>query len=306
MRILIQPKYRFLNNYIEQIPQEFEKEPGEVLYEARNLLRRVKVNDIEMVIKSFHQPVFLNRIIYSFFRKSKALRSYEYSTYLNQNGISAPDPIACIIETKGHLINRSFYVNRYEDIDTVREVMDGSLAGNEKLLDAFARFMVKVHEKGILHRDLSPGNILYKQTEAGDYDFYLIDVNRMKLHVDINMDTACRNFRRLCTSKEVLRYIAQQYATYRNWDVTQMVHLSETVSDRFFRKFFYHRAATRSKAKHIRLLILQFRMLRYLRAHRIPSSNVLFKREREIYGTFLKDYDFRRLYQEEYACATKP
>lgn len=43
------------------------------------------------------------------------------------------------------------------------------------MLEAFARFTVQLHEKGIEHRDFNHGNILWERTPAGAYRFQLID-----------------------------------------------------------------------------------------------------------------------------------
>lgn len=301
MDIIINPKYNFLRRYLEKIPAEFNKHSGEVLYESRNLLQKEKVQDIELVVKSFKEPKLLNRIVYTYFRKSKALRSYQHSEILLNHGIFAPDPIACIIEYRNKLISNSYYINRYEDAKTVRDLMDGQVTGNEEVLNAFTSFIIKVHQNGIFHLDLSPGNILIRQDTK--YNFYLIDVNRMRFHSSINLKTVCYNFRRLCTSREVLRYIARKYATEMNWDPERMIAQSERDSDDFFRKFFFHRAATRSKAKGIRFIILRFRLSRILR-HQISKSSAkyqhLFDIERHIYQTYLIEYDFRKIYTEEY------
>jgi serine/threonine protein kinase len=303
MTFIINPKYNYLSDYIKGVPYHFDKLEGEPLYEARNVLRRVKVGDIELVIKSFHQPRFLNRIVYTFFRKSKAWRSYTFSNHLLEHGIYAPDPVACILESKHGLLSRSYYINRYLPADTVRDLMGGVVQGHEKELDAFATILVHLHEQGILHLDLSPGNVLIRP-EGDTYSFFLIDVNRMKEGIDVDMPTACRNLRRLCTSREVLRYIAVKYARLRGWDEQQMSALAERLSDRFFLRFFYHRAATRSKARHIRFIILRFRWLRYWRQHLVsPTSShavSLFHKEASLYIIFLEPYDFRHLFTSIY------
>ena len=53
---------------------------------------------------------------------------------------------------------------------------------NEIILRQFIRFSYLLHQKGIEFLDNSPGNTLIKKNEKGVYDFYLVDLNRMKFH----------------------------------------------------------------------------------------------------------------------------
>lgn len=70
MRTTINPKYEYLQEQIEHIPELFEKR-GEVIYEARNVLRRAFIGDVEVVVKSFMRPHIINRVAYSFFVSQK-------------------------------------------------------------------------------------------------------------------------------------------------------------------------------------------------------------------------------------------
>lgn len=304
MKIIINPKYEYLREDILQIPKEFDKQTGEILYEARNILKSVELGGIKVVIKSFHQPKFFNRIIYSFIRKSKALRSYLFSEKLLECNIPAPTPIACIINFKNGLITNSYYINKYEEADTVRELMGGSVKGNEDLLNDFTDFLIHTHYQGILHLDLSPGNILFKKGSNGKYKFFLIDVNRMKLDTYVGMKEASHNLRRLCTSSEISGYIARRYAQHKGWDIGKMERMVQHDSDRFFKKFFFHRAATRSKAPHIRLVILRFRLFLFIRVHFLSTQSKLsatfYQKEAFIYINYLKDYDFRKIFYPDY------
>lgn len=304
MKIIINPKYEYLRENILQTSEEFSKHPGEILYEARNILKVVELGGIKVVIKSFHQPKFFNRIIYSFIRKSKALRSYLFSEKLLECNIPVPAPIACIIQSKNGLITNSYYINKYEESNTVRELMGGSVKGNEDLLNDFTDFLIHTHYQGILHLDLSPGNILFEKGNDGKYKFFLIDVNRMKLDTFVGMKEASHNLRRLCTSSEISGYIARRYAQHKGWDIVKMEKMVQHDSDCFFKKFFFHRAATRSKAPHIRLIILRFRLFLFIRVHFLSAqsklSATLYQKETFIYTNYLKDYDFRKIFYADY------
>lgn len=88
------------------------------------------------------------------------------------------------------------------------------------MLEAFARFTVQLHEKGIEHRDFNHGNILWDRTPAGAYRFQLIDINRMHFDDRPLSSRACMiNLRRLSCPAVAFLYILDRYAETRGWDV---------------------------------------------------------------------------------------
>ena len=206
MRVIVNPKYAHLQKEIEEIPRSFQ-EKGDVVYDGRNVLKRIGLGSIDVVVKSFKKPHIINRVVYSFFRQSKAERSYIYSMEIQQHGFDTPEPVAMIEQFQSGLLSHSYYICCYDGGETVRSLMDGKVEGNEDKLSAFARYTAALHQAGILHLDYSPGNILIHQNDANEYSFSLVDVNRMQLLSDIDCDTVCRNMCRLCISREVLTYI---------------------------------------------------------------------------------------------------
>lgn len=72
-------------------------------------------------------------------------------------------------------------------------------------------FIADLHKKGILQKDLSPGNILFRIKDGQIY-FSLIDINRMKFMQNIPIKTRYKNFKRLSENKEIITYMAQEYA----------------------------------------------------------------------------------------------
>ena len=79
------------------------------------------------------------------------------------------------------------------------------------ILRQFVAFTFKLHEAGIQFLDHSPGNTLIKKIAPGRYDFYLIDLNRMKFGA-MSLDKRMHNFRRLWLSKKMINVMAPVYA----------------------------------------------------------------------------------------------
>lgn len=301
MRVVINPKYEYLQSQIENIPKQFEKE-GEVVYDGRNVLKRACVEGIDIVVKSFKKPHLINRLVYSYFRKSKAARSYFYSMEIMRSGFGTPEPVAMIEQSVCGLLSHSYYVCRYDDGGTVRSLMSGTVADNEDKLKAFARFTFDLHNAGILHLDYSPGNILIHSTE-NKYHFSLVDVNRMQILSKIDCDIVCRNMCRLCTSREVLTYIMAEYATLRGWDVRSTIKLALYYTNQFFKRYVFRRAVRKEKSKHIISHILLFRLSRFCRSFFPESSSFshgLWKKEKDIYDVYLEQYDYQNIFLEDY------
>ena len=52
MRVIVNPKYAHLQKEIEEIPRSFQ-EKGDVVYDGRNVLKRIGLGSIDVVVKSF-------------------------------------------------------------------------------------------------------------------------------------------------------------------------------------------------------------------------------------------------------------
>ena len=167
MRVIVNPKYAHLQKEIEEVPRSFQNE-GDVVYDGRNVLKRISLGSIDVVVKSFKKPHIINRVVYSFFRQSKAERSYIYSMEIQQHGFDTPEPVAMIEQFQDGLLSHSYYICCYDGGETVRSLMDGKVEGNEDKLSAFARYTAALHQAGILHLDYSPGNILIHQNETNE------------------------------------------------------------------------------------------------------------------------------------------
>lgn len=89
------------------------------------------------------------------------------------------------------------------------------------VLDAFARFVAELHEKGIDHRDFNQGNILCGYSpEEGQWRFELIDINRMRfLDRPLTPRQCMINLRRLSCPAPAFLYILDRYAEIRGWNI---------------------------------------------------------------------------------------
>lgn len=210
MKTVINPDYDQLKSFILNISNTFQTE-GEIIYNERNVLKVYTIDGLEVVVKRFKKPHLINQIAYSFFRPSKAQRSYEYALKLLGKGISTPSPIAYIEDKQTGLLKYSYYICISESQKShIRQQMLSEIAGKD-FYKALARFIAELHNKGILDKDLSPGNVLFNE-ENGEFHFSLIDINRMRFLKKIPLKTRYKNFKRISENAEVINDVAKEYA----------------------------------------------------------------------------------------------
>lgn len=188
---------------------------GVVFIEGKR--NKIKLFDIEgkkINIKSFKKPGIINKLVYKFFRKSKAKRSFEYASTLLENNIGTPQPVAFFEHHDFLGLNESYYASEHLETElTFRELVQiPDYPENEIILRQFTRFSFDLHEKGIEFLDHSPGNTLIKKESDGNYSFYLVDLNRMKFHESMDFETRMKNLRRLTPQKAMIAVMSNEYA----------------------------------------------------------------------------------------------
>lgn len=239
MKLVVNPEFHALNDFVKRLPGCFERE-GKTIYKERNELKIFEEGGFLLNVKSYRKPVFANQVVYTFFRKSKARRAYENALEVLTQGFDTPKPVAYIEGKKGGLLNKSYFVCLQCPYTRMfREFANYSdISGREDIPQALAQYVAKMHQAGILHLDFSIGNILFEKTEAGIH-FSLVDLNRMAFQ-PVDQKTGCRNFERLRGNGEFFRILAETYAKARGFDaescLKMMLHYNAKSVKRFTRK----------------------------------------------------------------------
>lgn len=216
MKIIINPKYQRLHEFIESVPQCFQNS-GTSIYEGRNQLKEYDVKGIKLVVKSYKKPILINRFIYSYIRPSKARRAYEYGLKVVEKGFDTPCPVAYVeVKNVGFLTQSYFISLKCDYTRLMREFCDGVPEGKEDILLAFARFTAEMHNAGIYHKDYSAGNILFEKDAKG-IRFSIVDINRMKFGF-VDEETGYENFYRLWFKDEAFRIVGKEYGKARGYD----------------------------------------------------------------------------------------
>ena len=206
--------------------------------QKRNSLKLFEFDTMVMNVKSFKIPNIINQVVYTFFRKSKAQRSYENASKLLSLHIGTPKPIAYYEFRFGFLLRKSYYVSEQLDCDyTYRDLTNNfNIKGFEDILRAFTRFTFNLHENNILFLDHSPGNTLIKKNDKDGFDFFLVDLNRM-IFKPLDFEKRIENFSRLTIHEKMVEIMSDEYAKCMGEDYEKVFNLMWKYTVDFQKKY---------------------------------------------------------------------
>lgn len=206
---------RFLNTFRSETqvgPAIAVRPDSPVIHQGRNTL----YEQDGLIIKAFAKPGWVKAWLYGLFVPGKARRSFEYAECLLASGIATPRPVAYREVRVLGMLRESEYVSAQSACGYTFNALKGqpSFPNREAILRSIGAFVAKMHEAGVLHRDLSGGNILFD--DAGRVE--VVDLNRIRWCEHISPETGCRNFERLNIDREALTVMAKAYAAARGLD----------------------------------------------------------------------------------------
>lgn len=242
----INPEFKAIEAEIRSDFQNFDKSGKDFIRGERNQIKIFEAGGNQINIKSFRIPNKINQFVYRFLRKSKAKRSFEFANLLLKKGIGTPAPVAFQESYSGIGLQRSFYASIHQEYDlTYRELVEiPDYPDHENILRQFSRFCYQMHQAGIEFKDHSPGNTLIKEQTKGNYNFYLVDLNRMKFHQNMDADLRMKNLSRLTPKKEMVKVMTDEYAKVSGENPNDLFEKLWTYTEKFQTK--YHR---KQKAK---------------------------------------------------------
>lgn len=167
-------------------PEKLLSYPGaKILLESRNRVGQVPLTlssgeRREIVVKEFSSRGAEK--LKSLFRPSKASRAWKGALTLVERGLRTPSPVAYLDKKSTGLVERCFFLaEKVSGGEEVRSLFR-NLSPKElrPLLASLGSHLRLCHDLGILHRDLSDGNILVKKGEGEHLDFFFLDTNRIR------------------------------------------------------------------------------------------------------------------------------
>lgn len=198
-------------------------EPGvRYLESARNRIAAVSFpgpenSRMDCIVKEF-RPRGIDKLK-SAFLPSKALKAWRGSWALIQAGIDTPLPLAFLEKrTRFFLDHALFLAAAVPEADEVRTLLRSHQEGSlDALVQGLADLARKCHTAGILHRDLSDGNVLVRRQVGFDPTaFVLLDTNRVRFQRRIGRIRGIKNLIRLGIPRPHQRKFLQAYLGPKN------------------------------------------------------------------------------------------
>jgi serine/threonine protein kinase len=214
----IQPAYN-MPQFIQAISdcQDLLKNSEtEILLDSRNRVGAISLplesgKTVDTVIKEFRAGG-INRLK-SLLLRGKAFRAWQGGMTLVEKGIETPPPVAYLEKRKRRFLGQSYFLT--ERVSGAREIrylfLELKPSDLRGLLEPLGKYLSRCHERGVLHRDLSDGNILVKEAESGEFRFYLIDTNRVRIKGRIKRLKGIKNLIRLGVPRIYQRFFLGQY-----------------------------------------------------------------------------------------------
>lgn len=189
---------------------------GEIIHAKRNILRNYRGS----ISKEFATPSWWRGIVYGWFCKSKAQRSYEYAKRLAN---FTPTPIAYREIHYCGILRQSWYVCKESECKyTFNDLIhDKTFPNRSQILQAIGRFTAELYKRGIQHQDYSGGNILFNEDGS---KIEIIDLNRIKFHRKMPLKKGLQLFERLNIDKDALSILGATFAQATAIDETFAVN----------------------------------------------------------------------------------
>ncbi|MDD6553273.1 MAG: lipopolysaccharide kinase InaA family protein [Prevotellaceae bacterium] len=235
-------RYQQYRDFLLALPARMDRE-GEYVYGGkRNLIKRFTAPDGEqLIVKRFHRPRFLNIFVYSWgLRKPKGQRACRYATILRQHHIDTPEPVAYLEDRHGGLLRESWLITLqcpYRHL--LYEMGTAAPEVYEPVAHALAAFTAHMHDEGILHKDFSPGNILWDNDSHGQVVFSIVDINRMFFGA-VDIHRGCANFARLWGPQPFIELLVRDYARRRHFNEEEAVAIALKARRKFWTRYLRH------------------------------------------------------------------
>jgi Lipopolysaccharide kinase (Kdo/WaaP) family len=173
-------------------PEKIQQLPElAVMRDVRNRLWNVADprEQVEQVTVKLNRVKGLKRLTYRF-RPSKGRRHWNNACQMLRRGVATPLPVAFYENPENSGIQPSWYLCEFiPQAFCARDVYAAFRNGSTEYrgysktqwFDILSEFVCNMHNKQIVHRDLSAGNLLLSQRDSGEISPMLIDIGRANI-----------------------------------------------------------------------------------------------------------------------------
>lgn len=209
MKIILNPKYERLRDYLTHIDFHFEQE-GKEIFHDRNVVRTLRVDGLTLCVKRYAPLSLRGNLAIRLYKTSKGKKAYFKPFKLRERGFESPEPVAFVCYRKGLFSSIIYLVclqstYRY----SLDRIMDFSDEERREITRRFA------------------SNILFDKVN-NRYHFALIDTNSLRTGHPVSIERGCRNLSQLIGDEDFFKVLADTYANARNADAaTCLQHIMQ-------------------------------------------------------------------------------
>ncbi len=156
--------------------------------DQRNIVWSIKdpLNPNNILVVKENHAKGLKKLSYRF-KDSKGKRHWNNASEMIRRGVNSPTPIAFFERTENAGITTNYYVCEYvADSFSARDAFSAFAKGEQQydgvnkevIFQAVAHYACHMHNRKIIHHDLSGGNLLMTKNEQGDINVTAIDIGR--------------------------------------------------------------------------------------------------------------------------------
>jgi tRNA A-37 threonylcarbamoyl transferase component Bud32 len=231
------------------LPEQIEKLPLEkILRDTRNKVWNVKT-ELGMLTVKLNRAKGLKKLSYRFL-ESKGKRHWNNAVNMLRRGVNTPLPVAFFERHQNTGTEQNYYITQFlEGAFSARDVFtsinngeaDFNGMSHDHLLKVIAEFTCDMHNSGVLHRDLSSGNLLLVD-EGENITPYLIDIGRAQVRNHIKRRQRLIDVMRICyklpwPGREQLMayYIAHLGRELPRWRLAVHYYVFKQKSKRFIK-----------------------------------------------------------------------
>lgn len=218
------PEWR---EWIDALPARVAELPAShLLQRGRNRVYWIEHLGQKFVVKHFRNSGPWKKIVYRI-SSGKARRSFDNSMELGRAGVQSPQPVAWREDWSGGFMQESFYVSAMADVaQTARAIRGKAPIDWRPQIEKIARSTARMHDAGILHLDLTAGNILLVGDSPEQWTVYLIDNNRMSFG-EVGLRRGIKSLLQAMIEGEHQSSYVTAYANARGFDPDTCLRLYE-------------------------------------------------------------------------------
>ena len=231
------------------LPEQLEQAtPAKVFRDSRNKVWNVNT-ELGMLTVKLNRATGLKKLTYRFL-ESKGKRHWNNAVNMLRRGVNTPQPVAYFERHHNTGIEQNYYITQFlEGAFSARDVFTSINNGeadfrgmaHNHLLKVIAEFTCDMHSRGILHRDLSSGNLLLVEQD-GVITPYVIDIGRARVRNHIKRRQRLIDVMRICyklpwAGREQLMayYIAHLGRELPRWRLAVKYYVFKQQSKRFIK-----------------------------------------------------------------------